>query len=595
MWARSPLRERQRSGVVACARLVASRVFEKYEIVRRIAVGGMGEVFLARQLGAAKFERQVILKAMLSEKATPLLASRFLDEARLVATLNHPNVVSVFEAGLSDGTFYMAMEYIAGWNLAQLQREASASEVPLPLGLVVRVVHDAALGLDHAHHAVDAQGRLQQIVHRDVSPHNIMLRRDGVTKVVDFGVAWALNRDAKTQTGAVVGKVAYMAPEQLMGEATDARTDQFALGVVAWELLTRRRLYVAVNDVELAKLVLTARIPHPCDVAPEVPRALGDVVMRMLCEAPDRRFSRLQDVAIEFDRVARTLTLDTSSATVEAFLAPWLPVPAERVEDAGSNFVVQLRPQPATPERVLPEQPATVESPRARPLPTVRDGSERPPMLELESPAAAKHSARNAVAAAGLALLALVAAVGFVITREAPEQLTSTDAGVIAAVETPARQQPDAGVTAALEPPARQQPDAGVTAALEPAAPDAGGAVAATPAPPTIDAGLVASASPARNKKTKKKEPAKEPVVAAAAPEAPRSGVLNLDTDPWSKVYVDGRFVGSTPLSTELRSGPHELVLVNAERELRKGHHFTLAAGETLKLKLTLEQLGGAP
>ncbi|MBL8912061.1 MAG: serine/threonine protein kinase, partial [Archangium sp.] len=289
------------------------RVFEKYEIVRRIAVGGMGEVFLARQLGAAKFERQVILKAMLSEKSTPLLASRFLDEARLVATLNHPNVVSVFEAGLSDGTFYMAMEYIAGWNLAQLQKEASE----LPLGLVVRVIHDAALGLDHAHHAVDANGRLQQIVHRDVSPHNIMLRRDGVTKVVDFGVAWALNRDAKTQTGAVVGKVAYMAPEQLMGEATDARTDQFALGVVAWELLTRRRLHVGVNELEVAKLVLTARIPHPSDVASDVPRPLGDIVLRMLAEAPDRRFARLQDVAIELERAGRTLQLDTSTATLE--------------------------------------------------------------------------------------------------------------------------------------------------------------------------------------------------------------------------------------------------------------------------------------
>src|SRR5581483_11713456 len=211
-------------------------IFDKYEIQHRLAVGGMGEVFYAVQRGAVKgFERPVILKNLLPDLAQQEgFIEQFLDEARVAATLNHPNVVSIYEVGLWNGTYFIAMEYIGGRNLSQLIKASLKKNLPIPPAVVARIIHDAAVGLDHAHSAKDGQGRSLNIVHRDISPQNIMVREDGVTKVVDFGIARASNRASRTATGAVKGKLAYMAPEQVTSRNVTGLADQFALGVVLW-------------------------------------------------------------------------------------------------------------------------------------------------------------------------------------------------------------------------------------------------------------------------------------------------------------------------------------------------------------------------
>ncbi|MFZ9889233.1 MAG: serine/threonine protein kinase, partial [Myxococcota bacterium] len=271
-----------------------SLVFGKYAVLRRLAIGGMGEVFLARQTGVLGFDRLVILKSLLPELAEQEgFVEQFLDEARVVATLNHPNIVQTYEVGKHDGVYFIAMEYISGENLGRLQKLARKAERPMPVTVAVKVIHDAASGLDHAHKALDVHGRPLELVHRDISPQNIMVRGDGVTKVVDFGIAKASNRATRTATGTLKGKVQYMPPEQLNTEVLDHRCDQFALGVVLWELLTDEKLFGGNNELETIKNVLMAPIRKPSEVRPGLSAGLDDIVIRMLQRDRDRRYPSL--------------------------------------------------------------------------------------------------------------------------------------------------------------------------------------------------------------------------------------------------------------------------------------------------------------
>ena len=312
-------------------------VLGKYEILHRVAVGGMGEVFLARQLGVPGFERRVIVKSLLPRDGADFdaMRMRFLDEARVAAHLNHPNVVSIVEAGVWEGTLLIVMEYINGWNLSQLGRELARAGLTLSPVHASLIVHDAAAGLHHAHCARDASGRRLDIVHRDVSPQNIMVRTDGLAKVVDFGVAWARFRDSKTRTGAVVGKVTYMPPEQLRGETVDARGDQFALGVVFWELLTGRALFDGTNDAELADAVLRCEVEHPSAVSPAVPRELGAIAMRMLRPAAADRYPDCAAVVDAIDRVLASFPTGSTRDELVRVLGRLGVVPAERAPPRG--------------------------------------------------------------------------------------------------------------------------------------------------------------------------------------------------------------------------------------------------------------------
>jgi serine/threonine-protein kinase len=273
-------------------------IFGKYEVIRRLALGGMGEVFLARQTGVAGFDRLVILKSLLPELAEQEgFVEQFLDEARVAATLNHPNIVGIFEVGLWNGTYFIAMEHIHGDDLARMQKAAAKAKVGIPFQVSARIIMDAALGLDHAHYATDVSGGELNIVHRDISPQNIMVRGDGVTKVVDFGIAKASNRSTRTATGMLKGKVQYMPPEQVSGGELDGRSDQFALGVVLWELCTGRRLFKADNELLTLEKVLKGRIQPPSEIVPGFPDQLEHVIMTMLERAPSRRYARCKDAA----------------------------------------------------------------------------------------------------------------------------------------------------------------------------------------------------------------------------------------------------------------------------------------------------------
>ncbi|HEY4221157.1 MAG TPA: protein kinase, partial [Myxococcota bacterium] len=270
---------------------------DRYEVIRRLAIGGMGEIFLAKQINAS-FSRLAILKTLrpeLTEQSDAL--DQFLDEARVAASLSHPNIVAIYEVGVHAGVHFIAMEYIGGTDIAALARAAQKQKRSIPMRVAAVIARDAAIGLDYAHHARDDAGRSLSVVHRDVSPQNLMIRSDGLVKVVDFGVAMASNQMHETQGDKLKGKIRYMAPEQLLGEDLDGRSDQFSLGVVLWELLVGKPLFHGNNPIDVFQRILAGDPLPPSSANPHLPRALDEIVLRMLAVKKSDRYPRCSDVA----------------------------------------------------------------------------------------------------------------------------------------------------------------------------------------------------------------------------------------------------------------------------------------------------------
>ena len=265
----------------------------KYELVTPLSVGGMAELYLAFVPGPGGFRKVVALKHVLPDlKNDQRFVERFLDEARLTAGLSHPNIGQVFDLGQEDGEFYLAMEFISGVALHQVLARARSLGEQLPLGFVCRVVRDAALGLHHAHSYRDPAGTAMAVIHRDVKPNNIMVTFDGTVKVIDFGIAKAQGRIARTQKGVVMGTLQYMPLEQLKDGVVDAKSDIFSLGVVLWELLAGRYLYVSTNPHDR----LTEKTPDITTIV-DVPEDLAGIVNKALATAPSARFASARDMA----------------------------------------------------------------------------------------------------------------------------------------------------------------------------------------------------------------------------------------------------------------------------------------------------------
>lgn len=273
------------------------RTVGRYRVCSELASGGMATVHLGCLLGPAGFSKLVAIKCLHDQLALEKeFVSMFLDEARLASSIHHPNVVATLDVVAENGELLVVMEYVHGETLAGLCRAARQAGERTAPAVVVRVLCDALDGL-HAAHIASLAGQPLNIVHRDVSPQNIMVGADGNTRVLDFGIAQAALSSRVTAAGVVKGKIAYMSPEQLQGQAIDARTDIFAAGVVLWEALTGRRLFLAADSRETMAAVLRCAVSSPSSIVPELPPGLDAVVLKALEHDPARRFQNAHDFA----------------------------------------------------------------------------------------------------------------------------------------------------------------------------------------------------------------------------------------------------------------------------------------------------------
>jgi len=276
----------------------------RYALHDEIASGGMATVHLGRLTGAAGFSRTVAIKRLHPQFAKdPEFVSMFLDEARLASRIQHPNAVATIDVIAQDNELFLVMEYVQGESLSKLVRVSAQRGVNIDVGIVNAVLTGALHGLHAAHEARDARGEPLDIVHRDVSPQNILVGTDGVARVLDFGVAKAAARLQTTEEGKMKGKLAYMAPEQLRAQAIDRRADVFAAGIVHWEALTGRRLFSGGDVGVLMAKVLSSDIPTPSSIIPEIPSELDALVMKALERSPNQRYQTAREYAIAIENL----------------------------------------------------------------------------------------------------------------------------------------------------------------------------------------------------------------------------------------------------------------------------------------------------
>ncbi|HEX2675847.1 MAG TPA: serine/threonine-protein kinase, partial [Polyangiales bacterium] len=291
----------------------------RYELLHKIAAGGMAEIFLARQWGQGGFFRDVVIKRLFPHYAEHEHALRmFQDEARLLSEISHPNIPQVYDLGYADGYWYLAMEHVSGFSLADLCRTAAKAHKPMPLAVAIGIVSQVCMALHHAHERPDREGRPLRIVHRDVTPQNIVISPDAVVKVLDFGVAQSSAR-VDTDAGAVRGTYAYMGPEQVRGRPLDKRADVFAVGVILYELTTGRRLFRG-SDVEIMTAIVEREVPPPSRHIPNYPAELEDIVLQALQRDRSRRTPSAGHMALSLDQFCMRNGLVAGSLVVSHYV-----------------------------------------------------------------------------------------------------------------------------------------------------------------------------------------------------------------------------------------------------------------------------------
>lgn len=295
----------------------------KYQVITELGRGGMADVFLAMARGPAGFHKLTVLKQLREDSAKDArILHMLLDEARLAAQLNHPNIVQTNDAGVDDaGRFFMAMEHLEGQSLARLLQRLRANQRELPVSVALRIAAEALSGLQYAHELVDFTGKRLDIVHCDLSPHNLFVTYAGQVKLLDFGLARAKSNVTQTLSGELRGKLYYMAPEQAVAQPVDRRSDIFAMGVVLWEMLTGHQLWRGQTDIAVACNLRFGEIPRLASVAPEVPRALASTCQKALAFRANERFATALEFQAALERVQDELSLRASAEDIGALVA----------------------------------------------------------------------------------------------------------------------------------------------------------------------------------------------------------------------------------------------------------------------------------
>src|SRR5437762_4952795 len=293
----------------------------KYEVMKRLATGGMAEIYLARVRGITGFEKIVVPKRILPQLATqPDFVRMFLDEARIAATLQHPNIVQTYDVGAEGGDYFMAMEYLHGEDLRSLMKTLRGRKQYFQVEHAIRVAMDVCSGLHYAHVKVGFDGLPLNIIHRDVSPQNVIITYEGSVKLLDFGIAKATGRAGETRWGTLKGKIGYMSPEQCRGEPLDRRSDVFAVAILLFELVMGKRLYRGASEFDVLKRIVEGDVPSPRALDPAFPVELDRIIVKGLQKDPEKRFQTAREMGQALEAFAHAAHLQLSTMALAAYM-----------------------------------------------------------------------------------------------------------------------------------------------------------------------------------------------------------------------------------------------------------------------------------
>lgn len=341
----------------------------KYEIIRGVAVGGMAELYLARTAAIDVFDRLVALKRILPHYGScDEFLSMFLDEARLTARIQHPNIAQVYDIGQTEAGLFFTMEFVCGEDARTVLRGAEMRRTRVPLEQALGIVSGACAGLHAAHEAIGQDGIPLGIVHRDVSPSNVIVSFDGYVKIIDFGIAKARGRQTETRDGTIKGKVAYMSPEQCRGEELDRRSDVFALGILLWELTTRRRLFYGSSDLAILKQIAYRDAPRPSSRVPDYPRQLEEIVMRALSRNLGRRYQTAEALRRDLAAYAEQNSLSLEPARLGKYMRQSFPESLASWQNVEAGVPDSQAPGLSALARPLGADQAPVYTPRVQRL-----------------------------------------------------------------------------------------------------------------------------------------------------------------------------------------------------------------------------------
>jgi serine/threonine protein kinase len=592
----------------------------KYEVIKYLAAGGMAEVFLAKVTGLLGFDKPVVIKRIL-----PHLANRqdfigmFLDEARIGMLLQHPNIVQTYDVGVANRNYFIAMEYLHGETVRSIMRTFQQGDRKMPVEHAVHIGSAVANALHYAHERAE-NGQLLGIVHRDVTPQNIMVTFDGTVKLLDFGIAKAQNRFGETRSGTLKGKLPYMSPEQCRGEELDRRSDVFSLGIMLYELTLGRRLFSGVSDFQILKQIAEGEITPPTQFDPEYPPALEAIVLHALQKSRADRYQTAREMLIDLDAFSRQERLHTSNLALSDFVGSvfkekvdaWkhaaevghsledlikaLPDQSPHDDSGVEHAIAQTQGAlpsmtPSGRDEALPGPDIPVTPPFSS-LEFTQAGAEEsaPPVTNRSGVtvvlggSAANESVSDSTASLAVSnrrtslAMTLLGALGLVaIGGGATFWLLKRNTPVPAVVNAPAPA--PAATSPPLPPVILPQP-----------------VMIPTPAPPVEAAPPPASDGKSASSKHGKSHPhGKEtPVVAhtkepAPAPKVSGEGTLVLATTPWCNVTIDSASRGTTPLTVTLPAGPHTVVLTNAEFKVKRSLSISIAPNATLRKRLDFD------
>jgi serine/threonine-protein kinase len=373
-----------------------------YEVTELLAAGGMAEIFLGRKPGPGGFEKPLVIKRITKKLIGDReIEAMFLDEARVQALLDHPNIVQIYDFGEEKGSYFIAMELIRGATLRWVIDNATAVRRPIPLQHALHIASDILSGLHYAHERSDDDGTPLKLIHRDISPVNILISKSGIAKLCDFGVAKSEMQRVMTRAGIVKGKFRYMAPEQLNAEAIDRRADLFSVGAVLWEMLVGRRLFDHGSEDDVVAAIRAGDYPAPSDFRPGLPRPVDRILRRALHANRDRRFRSGREFQLACEEILRLLPQASNSVLVGEYVTAEL--------DGTAGLGVPTRKRQYTPEN--DSLVASGFEALDPPVPSSPTTINQPPSADIEEPQSSVAPAPTILGrmfAAGLLLLAMV-------------------------------------------------------------------------------------------------------------------------------------------------------------------------------------------